>query len=408
MNKKIILLTRRFPYFTTESFLESEIFYLANFFEEVVIFPTEISNKKRTIPRNVKVVDDLSLVFGNKAKRLFLTIFSSTFYKSIFLHLGLIRNFGDLKLILKYSSAYLAYFKFFSTSKEVKDADLVYTYWFNEAPLALSELKREKRFRFKVISRAHRYDLYEGVPSTPTFWVNRERTLNLVDCVFPISENGKLFFETKYPSAKAKLKVSKLGVHDNGKYSPKSQNGRFSIVSVSRVHPMKRIDLILDCVVAFSKMIPSYQIIWTHFGDGDKLSELDIKAKSIAPSNLEIQFRGNVPNSLIYDYYANCPTDIFINLSSSEGIPVSIMEAQSFGIPVVATNVGGTGEIVTSESGYLLTENPSIEDVVNALDSILLHKSINSYAVKAYWKNNYDAERNYMEFCMELLKFISE
>ena len=39
-----------------------------------------------------------------------------------------------------------------------------------------------------------------------------------------------------------------------------------------------------------------------------------------------------------------------MNVSESEGIPVSIMEASSFGIPVIATNVGGVGEIV--ENGY--------------------------------------------------------
>ena len=46
------------------------------------------------------------------------------------------------------------------------------------------------------------------------------------------------------------------------------------------------------------------------------------------------------------DYYKNNIIDIFINLSASEGIPVSIMDAISFGIPCIATNVGGTGEIV--------------------------------------------------------------
>ena len=62
---------------------------------------------------------------------------------------------------------------------------------------------------------------------------------------------------------------------------------------------------------------------------------------------------------------------MFINLSSSEGIPVSIMEAQSFGIPVIATNVGGSGEIVVSETGVLVDENRTEASVLLSLNKDL-------------------------------------
>ncbi|MFR4320263.1 MAG: glycosyltransferase [Blautia massiliensis (ex Durand et al. 2017)] len=45
-----------------------------------------------------------------------------------------------------------------------------------------------------------------------------------------------------------------------------------------------------------------------------------------------------------------------MNVSSSEGIPVSIMEATSFGIPGIATDAGGTKEIIRDkENGVLLS-----------------------------------------------------
>ena len=59
--------------------------------------------------------------------------------------------------------------------------------------------------------------------------------------------------------------------------------------------------------------------------------------------------------------------DLFINLSTSEGIPVSIMEAYSFGIPAIATNVGGTAELVSNKNGRLI-------DVT--LDAIAIAKTI--------------------------------
>lgn len=39
-------------------------------------------------------------------------------------------------------------------------------------------------------------------------------------------------------------------------------------------------------------------------------------------------------------------SDIFVNPSYSEGLPTSVMEAASVGLPIVATDVGGTNEII--------------------------------------------------------------
>ena len=39
-------------------------------------------------------------------------------------------------------------------------------------------------------------------------------------------------------------------------------------------------------------------------------------------------------------------SDIFVNPSYSEGLPTSVMEAASVGLPIIATDVGGTNEII--------------------------------------------------------------
>lgn len=48
-------------------------------------------------------------------------------------------------------------------------------------------------------------------------------------------------------------------------------------------------------------------------------------------------------------------TDIFVNPSWAEGLPTSVLEAGAMGVPVIATDVGGTREIIDSgKSGYLV------------------------------------------------------
>ncbi|NCO54621.1 MAG: glycosyltransferase, partial [Bacteroidetes bacterium] len=63
--------------------------------------------------------------------------------------------------------------------------------------------------------------------------------------------------------------------------------------------------------------------------------------------------------------------DLFINVSESEGIPVSIMEALSAGIPVIATNVGGTNEIVNNDVGFLIDKEFEINTAVNIINNYL-------------------------------------
>ncbi|MFZ4551332.1 MAG: glycosyltransferase [Aquabacterium sp.] len=54
-------------------------------------------------------------------------------------------------------------------------------------------------------------------------------------------------------------------------------------------------------------------------------------------------------------------SDIFILLSRFEGLPLSILEAMRGGLPVVASNVGGVNELVSS-NGYLISEKESIAE----------------------------------------------
>ena len=111
---------------------------------------------------------------------------------------------------------------------------------------------------------------------------------------------------------------------------------------------------------------------------------------------------GNRENSEILDFYNNNHIDLFINLSSSEGIPVSIMEAFSSAIPVLATNVGGVKEIINSKNGYLIDKDLECQKISSIIDEHLnLNPEKSSLMRKnayEYWKNNFDATKNYKKF----------
>jgi glycosyltransferase involved in cell wall biosynthesis len=67
-------------------------------------------------------------------------------------------------------------------------------------------------------------------------------------------------------------------------------------------------------------------------------------------------------------------TDIFVNPSYSEGLPTSVLEAASLGLPIIATDVGGTREIIEHmKSGYLI--KPGIDDLYIALGFLLRQRA---------------------------------
>ena len=52
--------------------------------------------------------------------------------------------------------------------------------------------------------------------------------------------------------------------------------------------------------------------------------------------------------------------DIFVNPSYSEGIPTSVIEASLLGKSIIATDVGGTREIITGDGdGFLIRPGQS-------------------------------------------------
>ena len=84
----------------------------------------------------------------------------------------------------------------------------------------------------------------------------------------------------------------------------------------------------------------------------------------------------------------------------------TVMEAMSFGIPCIATDVGGTGEIVNNDHGVLISKDATdenIAEVIRAIYSVsedeyltLRHKS------RRFWKDHFDADKNYNDFFEEL------
>jgi len=397
---KIILFSDSFPQGNFETFLENEIPFLSKEVDKVIIIPLQRKSGLRIVPKNVECWDPI-LNFDLKDKRSlfktgffnlspFLFYLKEFFSAKIFLSKQKIWNFFTSVLLAR--SLYSKRKVWKSLFELVSPNDLFYFYWGDKTALILPYLK--KRIQNKTIVRFHRTDLYEYAKNN--YIPFRKLVFPHINWFLPISDDGKKYLLETYPKliCENEVKVCRLGVFDNGlNPNQRSDNNIFHLVSCSYVVPVKRLSLIVE-----SLRYTNFKIKWTHIGTGSLIDEVKKSAMQLS-SDIEVELLGALNNVEVMNYYKSHHVDLFINVSASEGVPVSIMEALSFGIPVLATDVGGTPEIVDNEVGELLSPDISAvelsEKLVRFAETASENKRQNA---RKRWEELCSAEKNYTDF----------
>ncbi len=116
---------------------------------------------------------------------------------------------------------------------------------------------------------------------------------------------------------------------------------------VARLVPIKAHEYFLQAVPAISDAVPSARFLIV--GDGERRTELEAMAADlgIADRTLFLGWRSDLVR-----VYADL--DVVVLCSLNEGSPVALIEALAAGRPVVATDVGGVGDVVRHEETGLL------------------------------------------------------
>lgn len=413
--KYLILFTLHYPYHYMDSFIDPEIEKLSKEFDYIYIYShNNGSDIIREIPSN-STANRINKRFGWKEKlSLFFLFFSKVWRqekKNISQIYGLKLNLSHYKTAFSYFAAALkikSEIQQLIKQKELHSGEIyVYSFFLTEATLAAALLK--KQYPLKIITRLHGYDLYFE-RELNNYLPFRPYLLEQLNKLCFISKNGLQYFKEKLQITNSdllnKLSVHYLGTTQFNKPANSKQDlypGHLVIVSNSWVLPLKRLHLIADALRLISE---EHLVAWVHFGDAIGIEKeycdsffANIEALKNSNKNIKFILQGATSRDDILNYYHQYRIDALINVSATEGVPISMMEAFSAGFSVIGTNVGGVSEIIEDGvNGYLLSPNPSLEEIVKALLKILSQKNEESEQFKqaAYrtWEKKFDAIKN--------------
>src|SRR5437870_1529916 len=142
--------------------------------------------------------------------------------------------------------------------------------------------------------------------------------------------------------------------------------GQLAIGAVGRLEPVKRFDVLLEAVARLQQQASSPRLFIV--GDGSLRAPLGALAAQLG---VDASFLGHRVD-IVRLHHA---FDVFVQSSDSEGTPNAVLEAMALETPIVATDVGGTAELVDNGVHGCVVPRRDIDKLNGAIESLLTDRT---------------------------------
>jgi glycosyltransferase involved in cell wall biosynthesis len=134
----------------------------------------------------------------------------------------------------------------------------------------------------------------------------------------------------------------------------------------SRVTQRKGLNYLIEAVAQLLPKDPN--ILVKIMGDGDAKDELEKLAKNLGIEN-NIKFIGRIPSENTTPHYQEA--SLFVLPSLNEGMSNAMLEALASGLPIIATDTGGTKELLNDgENGFIVKMKDS-SDIAEKIEKLI-------------------------------------
>lgn len=139
----------------------------------------------------------------------------------------------------------------------------------------------------------------------------------------------------------------------------------------SRITSRKGLKYLIEAVAILAKKYP--QILLKIIGDGDERKKLEIQISELGIKD-KVFFTGAVEHQNVYKYYQEASA--FVLPSLNEGMSNSMLEALASGLPIIATDTGGSREIIQENTnGFIIKFNDS-NDIAKKLEKLIVNAEL--------------------------------
>lgn len=169
----------------------------------------------------------------------------------------------------------------------------------------------------------------------------------------------------------------------------------------TRVTPRKGIRFLIQAVDMLIKKYPNVRL--SIVGEGDEKQSLMDLARGLGLGNA-VTFLGYVPRERAAQVYAQA--HVYVSPSFNEGMANFMLECMALGMPIVATDVGGTRELLEENKNGLIIKVGDAQDIFEKIESLLqdpqllksMSKESRAKAEQMSWQN---VARQYRELYVE-------
>jgi glycosyltransferase involved in cell wall biosynthesis len=146
------------------------------------------------------------------------------------------------------------------------------------------------------------------------------------------------------------------------------QPDQIAIGSVGRLEPQKRFDLLLEAFATLYRRNPKLHLIIA--GDGSLRQALDNQRRALGIKD-GVTMTGHITDVVSLHHALN----LYAQSSDYEGTPNSVLEAMAMETPIVATEAGGTAELVHDGVHGRIVPIGRADKLMHAISAALLDPS---------------------------------
>jgi glycosyltransferase involved in cell wall biosynthesis len=150
---------------------------------------------------------------------------------------------------------------------------------------------------------------------------------------------------------------------------PRETRSGLRVLAISRLIPRKGLDTLIRAV----RQTPTDLLSLDIAGEGPEAEQLQKLAQCGGIAD-RVRFHGFVNRAELAELHRKA--DVFVLASRAESCSMALLEAMAAGLPLVATRVGGNGEIVRHGENGLLFEPENVQELAAALQTLAVNPAL--------------------------------